>query len=64
MALYTLEYDSNDSHSRSSKKVGAKVGQMGLFHRHGAAKFGLASLLIGVLHFHATHVFYKNIFIF
>ena len=24
---------------------------MGLFHRHGAAKFGLTSLLIGVLHF-------------
>ena len=26
---------------------------MGLFHRHGAAKFGLTSLLIGVLHFFA-----------
>ena len=24
---------------------------MGLFHRHGAAKFGLASLIVGVLHF-------------
>ena len=24
---------------------------MGLFHSHGAAKFGLASLVIGVLHF-------------
>ena len=24
---------------------------MGLFHSHGAAKFGLASLLIGILHF-------------
>ena len=24
---------------------------MGLFHSHGAAKFGLASLIVGVLHF-------------
>ena len=24
---------------------------MGLFHSHGAAKFGLASILIGTLHF-------------
>ena len=24
---------------------------MGLFHSHGAAKFGLASLVVGVLHF-------------
>ena len=24
---------------------------MGLFHSHGAAKFGLASLLVGTLHF-------------
>ena len=24
---------------------------MGLFHRHGAAKFGLTSLVIGTLHF-------------
>ena len=51
VAFYTLEYDSNDSHSRSSEKVGAKVGQMGLFHSHGVAKFGVASLLIGTLHF-------------
>ena len=24
---------------------------MGLFHKHGVAKFGLASLIVGVLHF-------------
>ena len=24
---------------------------MGLFHSHGAAKFGVASLIVGVLHF-------------
>ena len=24
---------------------------MGLFHSHGAAKFGLASLIVGILHF-------------
>ncbi len=31
--------------------VNVKGGLMGLFHSHGAAKFGLTSLIVGVLHF-------------